>query len=358
MQDRYFLGGASPEGFYSDFPKEQAMRYGFLLKGGPGTGKSTLMRTVASVFADERVSLYHCASDPRSLDAVVLEDRGVFLADATAPHEMSVSLPFVTGELVDLARALDPVSLAEHSEEIRSASAENGMLHRECRSVLGAVAAMRTVSMNIGEEALHKEKLSAFAARLCKRLMPKGVRRGGEMGEIRYRQCNACTPQGDLLLVPEDHGIVHIKDSYGAAACFLISRFADLLTHAGIGCVLSRDLLLRDKPAVHLLVPQCKLAMVSCVLPQEHETQVVSTIDLQRFYHNELLRRQRSLHRFAEKNEKLLRQRAITLLQEALAVHDVLEKPYIAAQNRAVLEDMTADICHAIRSRFPKEYKM
>ncbi len=358
MQNRYFLGGASPEGFYSDFPAEQKNKYGFLLKGGPGTGKSTLMRTVASVFADERVSLYHCASDPRSLDAVVLEDRGVYLADATAPHEMNVSLPFVTGETVDLAKALEPQRVAEHSALIRRLSAENGQLHRECRYVLGAASAMYAISVNIGTAALHREKLSAFAARLCKRLLPKGVRRTDGGGTINYRQCNACTPQGDLLMLPEDYGIVCIKDSYGAAACLLIEQFAAMLKQGGFDCILSRDLLLRDKPAVHLLVPQCKLAIISGELQEELSAQVVSTIDLQRFYHSELLRQQRSLHRFAEKNEKQLRQRAIALLQEALSVHDALEKPYIEAQNRAVLENMTAEICDAVRSRFPREYKM
>ena len=47
---QYFLGANSPSGFYSLYdellPVEQAEQM-YILKGGPGCGKSTLMRQVA-----------------------------------------------------------------------------------------------------------------------------------------------------------------------------------------------------------------------------------------------------------------------------------------------------------------------
>ena len=88
MQQSYFLGGVTAGGFRTRFSEQiqQPGFYTYILKGGPGTGKSTLMKRVAAAFDGEPISLYHCSSDESSLDAVVLEDRGVVIVDGTAPH--------------------------------------------------------------------------------------------------------------------------------------------------------------------------------------------------------------------------------------------------------------------------------
>ena len=65
MQQSYFLGGVTANGFRTHF-SEQILRpdfYTYILKGGPGTGKSTLMKRIAAAFPDEPVSLYYCSSD-------------------------------------------------------------------------------------------------------------------------------------------------------------------------------------------------------------------------------------------------------------------------------------------------------
>ena len=52
----YFLGANAPSGFYSLYshllPPEQA-RVIYILKGGPGCGKSTLMRKVAQLVSQQ-----------------------------------------------------------------------------------------------------------------------------------------------------------------------------------------------------------------------------------------------------------------------------------------------------------------
>ena len=74
---QYFLGANSPTGFYSLYdqllPPEQASAI-YILKGGPGCGKSTLMRRVAALAqeAGEPVECILCSGDPDSLDAILL----------------------------------------------------------------------------------------------------------------------------------------------------------------------------------------------------------------------------------------------------------------------------------------------
>ena len=91
-QVRYFLGANSPAGFYSlydqliDPAEADAV---FILKGGPGCGKSTLMRRVAALAqeAGEPVEYILCSGDPDSLDAILLPGKKAALVDGTAPHD-------------------------------------------------------------------------------------------------------------------------------------------------------------------------------------------------------------------------------------------------------------------------------
>ena len=77
---RFFLGANSPQGFYSLYdqliPPERA-RAVYILKGGPGCGKSSLMRRVAqrAQEAGDPGECICCSGDPDSLDAVVLPRR-------------------------------------------------------------------------------------------------------------------------------------------------------------------------------------------------------------------------------------------------------------------------------------------
>ena len=109
-QVRYFLGANSPAGFYSlydqliDPAEADAV---FILKGGPGCGKSTLMKRVAAA-AEERglqVEYIRCSGDPdsldgvvipqlNSLDAILLPEKKTAIVDGTAPHERAAIGPF------------------------------------------------------------------------------------------------------------------------------------------------------------------------------------------------------------------------------------------------------------------------
>ena len=87
----YFLGANAPDGFYSLYPElidlERA-RAVYILKGGPGCGKSSLMRRVAQAMEEKGASVEYiaCSGDPDSLDAVVFPALNTAIVDGTAPH--------------------------------------------------------------------------------------------------------------------------------------------------------------------------------------------------------------------------------------------------------------------------------
>ena len=52
------------------------------------------------------IEYHHCPSDPRSIDAVVIEELGICLLDGTPPHSMDPTYPGLTDKIIDLARLL------------------------------------------------------------------------------------------------------------------------------------------------------------------------------------------------------------------------------------------------------------
>lgn len=86
---RFFLGANTPQGFVSRFDQLTDSQDGwrkFVIKGGPGSGKSTLMKKVVQQFEKEGIEIIHCSSDVDSLDGVIVPSRKFCIADGTSPH--------------------------------------------------------------------------------------------------------------------------------------------------------------------------------------------------------------------------------------------------------------------------------
>lgn len=104
---QYFLGANSPTGFYSLYPEliqPERARTIYILKGGPGCGKSTLMRRVGARMEEEGLDTEYilCSGDPDSLDALLLPQLGVALVDGTAPHVVEPKYPGVVDRYVNM----------------------------------------------------------------------------------------------------------------------------------------------------------------------------------------------------------------------------------------------------------------
>ncbi|MBQ4517813.1 MAG: hypothetical protein II997_04405 [Clostridia bacterium] len=88
LTDRFF-GSATINGSldYIECLTENTKRY--LIKGRPGTGKSTFMKSIAQKAFDlgYHIERYHCSFDPNSLDMIVIRELSISIFDATAPHE-------------------------------------------------------------------------------------------------------------------------------------------------------------------------------------------------------------------------------------------------------------------------------
>ena len=141
-KEEYFAAANSYEGFKSNFDRifsPLILKKLFILKGGPGTGKSTLMRKIAERFDDAAmVTRILCSSDTSSLDGVVLEKDGVTvgIVDGTAPHIVEPKFPGAVEEIINLGDGFDYDALMSCSKEIIELSEKKSNAYKKAYVVL------------------------------------------------------------------------------------------------------------------------------------------------------------------------------------------------------------------------------
>ena len=176
---RYFLAANGFSGFRSRFDSmlsNKSINKLYIIKGGSGVGKSTLMRSVSAHFADSGycVEEIPCSSDPASLDGVVIKSEcgDVVLIDGTSPHEYDMRYPMARDHIVDLSKHLDENALKSKKEEIvslvekKKKAYENAYkylhLAGECYKILHNV-----IDRYINDEQLEQLAESLFGKRIC-----------------------------------------------------------------------------------------------------------------------------------------------------------------------------------------------
>lgn len=118
--ERFFLGSNTARGFCSLYEEALApLEEVVLLKGGPGTGKSSLMKKVMreSVKRGYDLECWHCSGDPSSLDGVCVKGAKRAVIDATPPHAVEPKAPVVKEKIINLLDCVDD-DIKVHKNEI------------------------------------------------------------------------------------------------------------------------------------------------------------------------------------------------------------------------------------------------
>lgn len=123
----YFPGANTPDGFcsyYSHILKPHEVKRKVILKGGPGTGKSSLMKKTAEKAASLGLGteLLHCSSDPASLDGVCIRELGFLITDGTSPHVIDPALPGAADEIINLGDFWNEDKIKPHRADIEKLS--------------------------------------------------------------------------------------------------------------------------------------------------------------------------------------------------------------------------------------------
>lgn len=135
--DNYFASCNGFSGFRSYFDEifnPGNFEHIFILKGGPGTGKSTLMKKAAEKYESSgaRVERIWCSSDKNSLDGIIIDNGKKYgILDGTAPHTKDPSVPGAVEEIVNLGDNWNVECLKEHKDEIITLNNEKSKHYKD-----------------------------------------------------------------------------------------------------------------------------------------------------------------------------------------------------------------------------------
>jgi hypothetical protein len=180
MQHHYFAAANSSEGFKSYFEEIfGAADMLYVIKGGPGTGKSSFMKKIAAA-AERRgrmVEYYFCSSDPSSIDGVLIlgGDETVGIIDGTAPHTFEPTYPGAREEILNFGEFWNRELLRGQKNEIFALSNKKSAAYKRAYSYLRSCGNLRAVTDSLLRRATDFEKLQAAALRLADSL---GMDRG------------------------------------------------------------------------------------------------------------------------------------------------------------------------------------
>lgn len=326
----YFASANTAGGFYSLFGEvydEKKYKAVYILKGGPGTGKSTLMDTIAARAEREGYGFEAllCSSDAGSLDGIIIDELGTAILDGTAPHCHDPYYPGVCGNIINLGAYWNEDELKEHRGEIEVLFFDKSNAYARAYRLLHAAGAARGDVINAYERAADTIKTDAAVKRLMRQLLGHGTR-----GAETRRFISAYSTIGNVRLDTLDKmakTTVTVSFNHGAGYIYM-----DRLREAsrGLSATVCPDALLPEHcEAVYF--PEEKV-LYKLADGDEYENGDVR-VNSARFISTEAIRQNRAKIRFSEKITETLTEEALSSLADAGRIHAEIETIYTPAMD-------------------------
>ncbi len=337
-----FIAANGYRGFRSRFDEVyQTKQYEhlFIVKGGPGTGKSHAMKEIGKnaekIGAD--CEYIYCSSDPDSLDGLILEKNGcrIGILDGTAPHTRCTEIPGAVDEIVNLGEFWDSTRLSPHRDRIFALQQEKSKAYRHAYRYLRIAGEADAYLTDLLEACIDHKKLQHAVARTVQKLPDSKV----PGMQLRYRQ--ACSMKGISYLPIKSAKETKISDYLGSARYYL--------------SYLKKELLAQGRHAF-TLYPTCYTDTVtdaillteSGILFTAATEEKSAEVNMKRFLQKAPLALYRSEIRHLRNVCQDMQEHAIHALQQAGGHHFALEEIYGDAMNFKEKEACVAKLCEKI----------
>lgn len=349
-QVSFFAGANTPGGFVSLFDGLYDA-YGdwkvYIIKGGPGTGKSGLMKHIAAEV--EKAGLFverlNCSSDPGSLDAVRVPEIKACLMDGTAPHTMDPKFPGAVEEILNLGEFWDADRLREQAGAIRETAALNQEMHRRSSRFLSAAGTLLEENKRLLAPSVHIDKIRNYASRFAAREFGKP---NGKIGTEHRRYLSGITPDGIVVkagtLPLLCRRVIALDDEYGAVSRYLIRLLRSYALAAGLDVISCLCPMSVCQDIEHIIIPAADLAVFTENSFHRLPFEPARRIHARRFLEEEVLGEHRCRLKFNRRAAAQLIDESISLLKNAKSIHDRLERFYIPAMDFDQVDALAQEI--------------
>lgn len=348
----FFLGTNTPQGFVSRFDQLADAENGWrlmIIKGGPGSGKSSMMRKIAEHLQKDfdDIELIHCASDPDSLDAVIVPGLRCAIADGTLPHAIEPKYPGAFESIVDITACWDDELLYAMRERIIALSTSCSRCHEHCCRFLSAAGSLLGDTYRIALECVNTAKLAGYCARLAEREL-KPLKK--EPGKEKVRFLTAITNKGVTSFTDTAKSLCDrvylINDEYGAVSRLLLNAVRAKALAAGYDIISCYCPLSPFDKLEHLFIPSLQLGFMTSNYFHDYNAEIdpYRIVNCLRFSNKEKLSANKKRILFNRKAASQMIQQAELLLRDAKSSHDELESYYIHAMDFTKVDALTARI--------------
>ncbi|MEF2967426.1 PRK06851 family protein [Paenibacillus sp. M1] len=348
---RYFAGGNTALGFHNLFESNlQGLHRLFILKGGPGTGKSSLMKAIGSEWSEQGydIEYLHCSSDKDSIDGVLIPALKAGIVDGTAPHVIEPKAPGAVEEYVNLGEAWDSKALAGQREQIDRVNRNVAESYKAAYSKFAEALKIHDQWEEIYFGQMDFAKADQLTGRLLERLF--GDAGQSKSATVKHRFLGAATPTGAVDFVPNlTDGLSQryfIKGRAGTGKSTMLKRIASEAESRGFDVEIYHCGF--DPHSLDMvIVRELDFAIFDSTSPHEYfpEREGDEIIDTYEF-----AVAPGTDERFAgpikevSEQYKAKMKDAIACLAEAKRHRDELEKIYVAAMDFGIVDDLRNQI--------------
>lgn len=352
----FFPGGNTPDGFYSYYnyilPQSEAKKI-FCIKGGPGTGKSTMMGNIGKHFMKkgEDVDFLWCSSDPDSLDGVLLKSRNIAIVDGTAPHIVDPKNPGAVDEIIDIGKYWNEKELRKNRNDIIKCSQEVSRLFQYAYGYLKCAREKYIFMSQIFDNIFSQEAMKEYRNQIHLKLDGLTMVRRAESkvrkdmvlgrrsfsGSKRKAFASAITPFGIRnhinSIIEHMDRVVIIFTPVGFRTERLLDSVACRLIDAGLDIEEYYSPMFPDSRVEHIICPEAGLAVVCANKYNEIDESRLSgkimNINIADDLQDEAADVSEELLEYLNRYSLEEIMLAVDMLGKAKARHDILEQYYV-----------------------------
>lgn len=354
----YFACGNTAKGFQNFFASNlKGLDKVYILKGGPGTGKSSMMKKAGAYALDAQlpVEYIHCSSDPDSLDGVIIPSLSTAIVDGTAPHIIEPTAPGAIEEYVNLGTAWDVTQLAKHKKQILYLESEIGACYPKAYDCFFSALNVHDEWEKIYISQMNFAKANELTQQVTSELL--GNYSFKKLSQLKHRFFGGSTPKGALdfveLLTDSLDQRYFIKGRPGSGKSTMLKKILAAAQTRGIDAEVYHCGF--DPDSLDMLIfPELSLCIFDSTAPHEYfpSKPTDHVIDM----YKELITPQTD-EQFAQElgdikaRYKLKVSEGTSHLAYAKFLHDDLEKYYINATDFTVVDQLTASLISKLQAR-------
>ncbi|HZK57434.1 MAG TPA: ATPase [Clostridia bacterium] len=327
---RLLPGSNTSIGFYSYFEyiiNQKEARRIYYFKGGPGVGKSYMMRKIGHKLVEKGLDIefHHCAADPESIDAVVIPCIKVAIIDGTTPHITDPRYPGVTGVTVNLDEFLNEEGLRKVKNSIIEFTEDNKNIYVRVYKYLAAAKLIHDDIEWINNYSMDYKKASEETDGLINKYMSI-VENKNKFGRERHLFGSSYTLKGRV-----DHAetfigiigkIIYIKGDDGTGRSTLLKRLSFVALNKGYDVEIYHEPLVPEK-IESIVIPELNLAFTTNSKFSDKET-----VDLDTYIDETKIKKYKGELKHSRKVFNGLLNDAFAYLGKTNAVHNEMEKYY------------------------------